>query len=50
MLSISGQGCTADRYGWEEDLHAWLLYAHRPKITRIDYAFDDLDGSLVSPD
>ena len=51
MLSISGQGCTAGRYGWEEDLHAWLsLYAHRPKITRIDYAFDDLDGSLVSPD
>lgn len=51
MLSISGQGCTLGKYGWEEDLHAWLsLYAHRPKITRIDYAFDDLVGGLVSPD
>lgn len=51
MISISGQGCTLGKYGWEEDIHAWLsLYAHRPKITRIDYAFDDLDGSLVSPD
>lgn len=51
MLMLSGAGCTHGNYGWEEDLHAWLsLYAHRPKITRIDYAFDDLDGSLVSPD
>jgi phage replication initiation protein len=51
MLSISGMGCTHGKYGWEEDLHAWLsLYAHRPKITRIDYAFDDLHGVLVSPD
>lgn len=51
MLSISGMGCTLGKYAWEEDFHAWLsLYAHRPKITRIDYAFDDLEGVLVSPD
>lgn len=51
MLSISGQGCLQGKYGWEEDLHAWLMmYADRPKITRIDYAFDDLEGALVSPD
>lgn len=51
MLSISGMGCTHGKYAWEEDFHAWLsLYAHRPKITRIDYAFDDLEGVLVSPD
>ena len=51
MIVITGTGCTAGNYGWEEDFHAWLtMYAERPKITRIDYAFDDLDGSLVSPD
>lgn len=51
LLVLNGQGCTTAKYGWEEDLHAWLtMYAQRPKITRIDYAFDDLDGSLISPD
>lgn len=51
LLVLNGQGCTSAKYGWEEDLHAWLvMYAQRPKITRIDYAFDDLDGSLISPD
>ncbi|MFW2002610.1 replication initiation factor domain-containing protein [Acinetobacter ursingii] len=26
------------------------MYADRPKITRIDYAYDDLEGAIVSPD
>ncbi|MFU8925346.1 replication initiation factor domain-containing protein [Acinetobacter puyangensis] len=51
LLVLNGQGCTAAKYGWEEDLHAWLtMYAERPKITRIDYAYDDLEGDLISPD
>lgn len=51
LLTLNGQGCCNAKYGWEEDLHAWLtMYAVRPKITRIDYAFDDLDGSVISPD
>lgn len=51
MISLSGTGCTLANYGWEADLHAWLsLYAVRPKITRIDYAFDDLEGDLISVD
>jgi phage replication initiation protein len=34
MITITGVGCTLGKYGWEEDLHAWLnLFAHRPKIT-----------------
>ncbi|WP_228267347.1 replication initiation factor domain-containing protein [Acinetobacter ursingii] len=40
---------TLGKYGWEQDLHAWLrLFAHRPKITRIDFAFDDLESKVAS--
>lgn len=49
LVMISGVGCTLGNYGWEKDLHAWLsLFADRPKITRIDYAFDDLDGKIAN--
>lgn len=49
MITITGVGCTLGKYGWEQDLHAWLnLFAHRPKITRIDFAFDDLESKVAS--
>ncbi|MEB3767726.1 replication initiation factor domain-containing protein [Acinetobacter sp. MD2] len=49
LISITGVGCTLGYYGWEADLHAWLcLFADRPKITRIDYAFDDHDGQIAN--
>ena len=51
MVSINGLGCTIGKYGWEEDLHAWLrLFATRPKITRLDLAFDDFDSDFASVD
>lgn len=51
LLMLTGSGCTHANYGWEQELHAWLhINAVRPKITRIDYAFDDLSGELVSVD
>lgn len=50
LLSINGNGCTLAKYGWERDLYNFLKKCERPKITRIDYAYDDLDGSLVSVD
>ena len=49
MITITGIGCTVGKYGWEEDLHAWLrLFANRPKITRIDFAFDDMQSDYAS--
>lgn len=49
MVSINGLGCTIGKYGWEEDLHAWFkLFATRPKITRLDLAFDDFESDFAS--
>lgn len=50
LISLNGTGCTLGKYGWEHDLHDFLTSADRAKITRIDYAYDDLDGSTVSVD
>ena len=49
LVMINGLGCTLGNYGWEDDLHAWLrLFAHRPKITRIDLAHDDFESDNIS--
>ncbi|MFU8928317.1 replication initiation factor domain-containing protein [Acinetobacter puyangensis] len=51
LLVLNGLGCTTAKYGWEGDLYAWLMmFAERPKITRIDLAHDDLEGEFISPD
>lgn len=50
LLSLNGNGCTLGKYGWERDLYNFLRKTDRPKITRIDYAYDDLDGELISVD
>lgn len=50
LISINGTGCTLGKYAWERYLFNFLKGAERAKITRIDYAYDDLDGSLVSVD
>ncbi|MFW2177490.1 MULTISPECIES: replication initiation factor domain-containing protein [unclassified Moraxella] len=49
LISLSGKGCTYAKHGWQLDLHAFLMmYAKNPKITRIDLAVDDFNGSLLS--
>jgi phage replication initiation protein len=51
MVSINGLGCTIGKYGWEEDLHAWLrLFATRPKLHVLTLAFDDFDSDFASVD
>jgi phage replication initiation protein len=49
LVSISGEGCAAAAEGWEIRLFAFLkTKANNARITRIDLAFDDFDGSFLS--
>lgn len=48
LIMLTGEGCTFAKYGWEEDLHAFLNLAIEPKITRIDLAHDDLYGDYTN--
>lgn len=51
MVMISGNGCAAAASGWESRLYDFLKNeAIRPKITRIDLAYDDLNGEQYSVD
>lgn len=50
LVSLSGAGCLAAREGWEGRLYSFLSVAKRPQITRVDLAFDDFDGRLISVD
>lgn len=48
LIMLTGNGCSLANYGWEHALYKWLkTEAVRPKITRIDYAHDDLTGDLI---
>lgn len=45
LIGITGTGCMAAKQGWEQRLVNWLeLEAERPKLTRVDLAFDDFFG------
>lgn len=51
LVQISGTGCACARDDWEMRLYLWLSEkAERPRLTRVDFAFDDLDGTLYTPD
>lgn len=51
LVQLTGTGCACARDDWEMRLYRWLSEeAERPRITRIDLAFDDLDGTIYTPD
>lgn len=51
LIMVTGTGCQyADNY-WEHNLYNFLKYdAVKPKLTRIDLAHDDFEGSYSSPE
>lgn len=50
-VQINGTGCALAAKGWQERLYKYLSqYAVRPKLTRIDLAHDDFEGSHLSVD
>lgn len=50
LVSISGTGLAAAREGWESRLQAFLSGALRSRITRVDLAHDDYEGSRYTVD
>lgn len=50
-VQINGTGCALAAKGWQQRLYKYLSqYAVRPKLTRIDLAHDDFEGSHLSVD
>ena len=48
LVQITGTGCACASTGWEKRLHDFLQGGSvRGKITRIDLAFDDLEGAYT---
>lgn len=48
LVQITGTGCACASSGWEKRLHDFLQDGCiRAKITRVDLAFDDLEGSYT---
>lgn len=51
LFMLTGEGLAAALPGWEKRLHEFLtLQAVQPRITRVDVAHDDHDGSTYSVD
>lgn len=51
LVMVSGHGCMIATAGWEGRLHDFLsTRACRPKLTRVDLAFDDFSGEIISVD
>jgi len=50
LIAINGQGCLAAKAGWELRLYKFLTSSDciAPRITRVDLAHDDFDGSRLS--
>lgn len=50
LISLNGQGCLAAKPGWELRLYNFLTSSDcvSPRITRVDLAHDDFDGTLFS--
>ena len=49
-VMLNGTGCAAAAPGWEKRLYEFLHLCQRPAITRLDLAYDDLDGSEYTVD
>ncbi|WP_255992063.1 replication initiation factor domain-containing protein [Chitinolyticbacter albus] len=51
MVAVFGSGLAAAAAGWEARMHQFLTAeAIRPRITRVDLSFDDIDGQYYSVD
>lgn len=52
LISINGHGCLGAMEGWEQRLYDFLTSgaAINPKITRVDLAHDDFEGTTYSVD
>lgn len=51
LFMLNGQGLAAALPGWEKRLHDFLTKeAQQPRLTRVDVAHDDYDGSTYSVD
>lgn len=51
LVMLSGKGCSFANDGWERRLYTFLTnIAKRAKLTRIDLAHDDFDGSHICVD
>lgn len=51
LVMLSGRGCSLATEGWEKRLHTFLTnVATRGKLTRIDLAHDDFDGTRINVD
>jgi len=50
-VQINGTGCALARKGWNVNLYRFLkTFAIKPKLTRVDLAFDDFEGKYISVD
>lgn len=51
LIMINGKGCAFGKEGWERRLYTFLSnYAERGKLTRVDLAHDDFDGTKINVD
>lgn len=51
LIMINGKGCAFAKEGWERRLYTFLSNcAARPKLTRVDLAHDDFDGTKINVD
>lgn len=51
LVMLTGRGCSMAKDGWEKRLYTFLNnVAVRGKITRIDLAHDDFDGTKINVD
>ncbi|ELW79450.1 replication initiation factor [Acinetobacter sp. WC-743] len=51
LIMINGKGCAFAKEGWERRLYTFLSnYAERAKLTRVDLAHDDFDGTKINVD
>ncbi len=49
LVTINGNGCTHAELAWEYHIVDFMRTLEKVKITRLDIAFDDVNGVLVSP-
>ena len=51
LVMLSGRGCSMAKVGWEQRLYTFLTtVATRGKLTRVDIAHDDFDGTKINVD
>lgn len=50
LVMLSGQGCMMGDYGWQNRLYNFIRSASDAKITRLDLAHDDYDGTYLTID